>query len=58
MKGVPFLLKLVYKRVRGVGPQITVHLCYEVPQLFQENLQNSSLSIELQRLVIHSHDAV
>ena len=33
-----------------------MHLCYEVPQLFQENLQNSSLTIELQRLAIRFHD--
>ena len=31
---------------------------YEVPQLFQENPQNSSLSIELQRLAIRSQDVV
>ena len=35
-----------------------MRLCYEVPQLFQENPQNTSLSLELQRLAIRSHDVV
>ena len=35
-----------------------MRLRYEVPQLFQENPQNSSLSIELQRLAIRSQDVV
>lgn len=35
-----------------------MRLSYEVPKLFQESPQNTSLSIELQRLAICSHDVV
>ena len=35
-----------------------MRVSYEVPQIFQENPQNSSLSIQLQRLAIRSHDVV
>ena len=35
-----------------------MRLCYEVPQLFQENSQNNGLSKEMQKLAIRSHDAV
>ena len=35
-----------------------MRLCYEVPQLFQENSQNNGLSKEIQKLAIRSHDTV
>ena len=35
-----------------------MRLCYEVPQLFQENSENTGLSKETQKLVIRSHDVV
>ena len=35
-----------------------MRLCYEVPQLFQENSENTGLSKEMQKLVIRSHDVV
>ena len=35
-----------------------MRLCYVVPQLFQENSENTGLSKEMQKLVIRSHDVV
>ena len=35
-----------------------MRLCYEVPQLFQKNSENTGLSKEMQKLFIRSHDVL